>query len=81
MTLRSVVARPPDREPSTRWFSDRDAEWRSYLEFLLAGAGRELEGGAELEVSDRAGEVFMNHPARMVCCLAVRVMAIHRSLL
>ena len=39
-----------------------DGEWRSYLEFLLAGAGRELEGGAELEVSDRGGEVVFLAP-------------------
>jgi hypothetical protein len=38
------------------------AEWRSYLEFLLAGAGAELEGGAELEVSDRGGEVVFLTP-------------------
>ena len=30
--------------------------WPSYLAFLLAGAGRDLEGGAELEVSDPDGE-------------------------
>ena len=38
------------------------AEWRSHLEFLLAGAGAELEGGAELEVSDRSGEVVFLAP-------------------
>lgn len=38
------------------------AEWRSYLEFLLAGSGPELEGGAELEVSDRNGEVVFLAP-------------------
>ena len=38
------------------------AEWRSYLEFLLAGSGAELEGGAELEVSDRNGEVVFLAP-------------------
>ena len=31
--------------------------WLPYLQFLLAGAGRDLEGGAELEVSDPGGEV------------------------
>jgi hypothetical protein len=38
------------------------AEWRSYLEFLLAGSGAELGGGAELEVSDRNGEVVFLAP-------------------
>ena len=31
--------------------------WLPYLEFLLAGAGRDLEGGAELEVSHPGGQV------------------------
>ncbi len=38
------------------------ADWRSHLEFLLAGAGRDLEGGAELEVSDSKGEVVFLAP-------------------
>ena len=42
-------------------------EWRRHLEFLLAGAGRELEGGAELEVSDRSGEVVFRAPLARHC--------------
>ena len=39
-----------------------DTEWRSHLEFLLAGTGAELDSGAELEVSDRGGEVVFLAP-------------------
>lgn len=39
-----------------------DAEWRSHLEFLLAGAGAGLDGGAELEVSDGSGEIVFLAP-------------------
>jgi hypothetical protein len=44
-------------------------EWLSHLEFLLAGAGRELEGGAELEVSDRTGKVVFLAPLARHCRL------------
>jgi hypothetical protein len=37
-------------------------DWLGYLAFLLAGAGRDLEGGAELEVSDPDGEVVFLAP-------------------
>jgi hypothetical protein len=43
------------------------AEWRSYLEFLLTGAGAELEGGAELEVSNPSGEVVFLAPLARHC--------------
>jgi hypothetical protein len=36
--------------------------WLAHLEFLLAGAGRDLEGGAEIEVSDPGGEVVFLAP-------------------
>lgn len=36
--------------------------WPGYLAFLLAGAGRDLEGGAELEVSDPDGGVVFFAP-------------------
>ena len=49
------------------------AEWRSYLEFLLAGSGAGLEGGAELEVSDRNGEVVFLAPLGVLPWLVVNV--------
>jgi hypothetical protein len=37
-------------------------DWLGYLAFLLAGAGRDLEGGAELEVpGDPAGAAALGH--------------------
>jgi hypothetical protein len=37
-------------------------EWAGYLAYLLAGAGRDLDGGAELEVSDPDGEMVFLAP-------------------
>jgi hypothetical protein len=45
----------------------KTAEWRSHLEFLLAGTGRELEDGAELEVTDRNGDVVFLAPLARHC--------------
>lgn len=43
--------------------------WLAHLEFLLAGAGHDLEGGAELEVSDPGGEVVFLAPLARHCRL------------
>jgi hypothetical protein len=41
--------------------------WLAQLEFLLAGAGKDLEGGAELEVCDPDGAVVFVAPLARHC--------------